>query len=708
VASGVEKKSRMIEFNNAFKTKIEFLEGRKSIKPFDSYPLYAVFILLSFSAVGQNNGTKSEWENILRATDRSSLANNRVASHNPGPHAWENFSETQSAFGKLIIPEIMAIHTGHVYTIASKNSITLNTITNETWLPWMYEGENKNVKILRSMIKDTFGSKISLKKRGKGLLILELNKFTDHYYRNLNETKVSMNHGLRNQMEFKWKNFIIQVSFIGCKEILFSHDPESIVAKFQGSKDTLFNDNSVLHHFERNGEVFGGAIFEDNLEVFITVTENNNKASVLKFEDIVNKSRKEWIQFLEHEIPKVKTKNELIRNAYYFAWVTFWSNRSDGGGGLTPFPYISSSKFMYPTQFYWDESFHSVILSYLKEDLRFQYLKNFAYSQGKDGGMAGSLSITKDHGEYMSWIDKNGTGDMQPPIIGIILPYLKKRNRWPPNLKEFFDVYSKNINWIYSNARDGDQDGILEYTNSYQSGCDNSSRWDGRYLKKDELGPIQPVEAIDLNCWIVNLHVALGEMADSLGLKSISMDHYQKAIGLQNKIEELMWNEDDGIYYDLDARTNEQIKVKSQMAFSALHLPNSRPDRIKRLINEHLINTNEFWTKYPVPSVSIDTESFSETDMWRGPVWININWMIIDGLEKQGYHDIAQQLAYRTISLVGPKYSEKKIVRSARFNEWFNPVTGKPLGNENMSWSCLVIDLIQRFDWSNVPASNEW
>ncbi len=674
------------------------------------YCIFFSVLLLSYqTAFPQNKELDLDWESLLKATDRSSLANNMVASHNPSPHAWEHFSEAQSAFGRVVVPEVLGIHTGHIYTANGSNSLSLQTINNETWLPWIYTGKNDNINVSRSVIKDTFGSKISLTKKGKGLLIIELNKFTDHYYRNFSKVQIKINHEANNQITLTWKTYTINFSFLGIKKILYSHDPEPILGKFQNGSDTLFNDQSLLNHFERNGELFAGAIFENDMEVVIEVTKNNDLPHVIKFDEIVSSSRKFWIDFFESKIPRVNTTSDLIKNTYYLAWNTFWSNRSDGGSGMTPYPYISSSKFMYPMQFYWDEGFHAVILSYLKDkNLTYQYLKNFAYSQAKDGGMPGSVSITKDHDEYMKWANDSGTYDMQPPIISIILQYLKNKSGWPTNLREVYDVYSKNIDWLYSKSRDTDQDGILEYNNSYQSGCDNSPRWDGRYLNEKELGPMQPVEAIDLNCWMVNLHLILGEMADSLGLTEQSKQHYKKAVALEIKIEELMWNETDGFYYDLDAKTNEQIKVKSQMAFSVLHLPKVKTERIKRMVNEHLINPKEFWVKYPVPGVSIDSESFSETDMWKGPVWININWMIIDGLEKQGYHDIAQQLAFRTISLVGPRYAKKKTVRSARFNEWFNPVTGKPLGNENVSWSCLVIDLIQRFDWSNVPASNEY
>jgi putative isomerase len=83
--------------------------------------------------------------------------------------------------------------------------------------------------------------------------------------------------------------------------------------------------------------------------------------------------------------------------------------------------------------------------------------------------------------------------------------------------------------------------------------------------------------------------------------------------------------------------------------------------------------------------------------MWRGPVWININWLICIALDQNGYSKEARELARKTVELVGPVYKGTQRTRTPRMNEWYNPITGEPLGNENLSWSSIVADLILRF-----------
>ena len=65
----------------------------------------------------------------------------------------------------------------------------------------------------------------------------------------------------------------------------------------------------------------------------------------------------------------------------------------------------------------------------------------------------------------------------------------------------------------------------------------------------------------------------LSEMAEQLGESEDVAVYQDQAASLRKKIRELMWNEEDGFYYDLDGLSHEQIKVKTPHAFSVLMMP---------------------------------------------------------------------------------------------------------------------------------------
>ena len=238
---------------------------------------------------------------------------------------------------------------------------------------------------------------------------------------------------------------------------------------------------------------------------------------------------------------------------------------------------------------------------------------------------------------------------------------------------------------------------MVEYTSSFNSGTDDSPRFDGLFSEGNHIGVMQAVESVEQNVWLSLMHYNLSEMATLLGDANAAAKHAKDAAILEAKIEKYFWNEEDGFYYDINTTTHKQIKVKAEFAFMVMFMKNAREDRIKRLVTEHLKNPKEFWVNYPVPSVALSESTFTQNTMWRGPVWPNMNWLICLGLEQHGYKDIAKEIAIKTVKMLGPQYQGNVCIRGPRFNEWFNPIDGKALGNENISWSCNVADLILRY-----------
>ena len=99
-----------------------------------------------------------------------------------------------------------------------------------------------------------------------------------------------------------------------------------------------------------------------------------------------------------------------------------------------------------------------------------------------------------------------------------------------------------------------------------------------------------------------------------------------------------------------------------------------------------LYSPKKFGLRWPVPSVPKDSPCFNELKYWQGPTWININWLIIDGLERYGFTAEAQMLRERTLELL----------RNSGMNEYFSPLSGSPAGTENFSWTAaLAVDLLK-------------
>ena len=69
------------------------------------------------------------------------------------------------------------------------------------------------------------------------------------------------------------------------------------------------------------------------------------------------------------------------------------------------------------------------------------------------------------------------------------------------------------------------------------------------------------------------------------------------------------------------------------------------------------------------------------------PVRETGNWMIIDGMRRYGFKEYADALEDTSLEMV----------QKSGFAEYFDPITGEPLGTDNFSWTAaLAIDLIRK------------
>ena len=76
---------------------------------------------------------------------------------------------------------------------------------------------------------------------------------------------------------------------------------------------------------------------------------------------------------------------------------------------------------------------------------------------------------------------------------------------------------------------------------------------------------------------------------------------------------------------------------------------------------------------------------------WLGPVWINANYMVFEGLLKYGYTELAKELAIKTVTLIGQDIKE-----SGDMHEYYEPDTGAPVHNKGFqSWNLLTYNLCQ-------------
>ncbi|MGH2468690.1 MAG: MGH1-like glycoside hydrolase domain-containing protein [Chloroflexota bacterium] len=152
-------------------------------------------------------------------------------------------------------------------------------------------------------------------------------------------------------------------------------------------------------------------------------------------------------------------------------------------------------------------------------------------------------------------------------------------------------------------------------------------------------------------------------------------------------LKDRCWDEEDGIYYDLDRVTGRLLKDNTIAGLHTLYGGVAPPARAHRMIEEHLLNPAEYSPRdgYLAPTTSMDSSWFNPMNYWLGPVWVSTNWMLLHGLRDYRREDLARHLRDDTLHLVA----------QSGFREYFNPLTGEGYGTDSFGWTAaLTIDLI--------------
>ena len=138
---------------------------------------------------------------------------------------------------------------------------------------------------------------------------------------------------------------------------------------------------------------------------------------------------------------------------------------------------------------------------------------------------------------------------------------------------------------------------------------------------------------------------ALAEMADVLEKPDEAAAYRADAEQLAEKINALMWDEARRFYFDLSV-DGERGTVKTIAAYWTLLAGVAPPERAAALARE-LDNPATFNTPHRVPSLAADESKFApdDGDYWCGAVWPPTNMMVVRGLDRYGYTDLARTIA---------------------------------------------------------------
>ncbi len=417
-------------------------------------------------------------------------------------------------------------------------------------------------------------------------------------------------------------------------------------------------------------------------------------AEALDNPSMVEESRKREIESMLKGIPSLGGVEAEYEQLWKYLWYVILSNKvSLEGHPVLSHPFNMPSKFVFRHQWLWDSAFHAVVLAQHDVNLAEGELLNLFASQKPDGRIPHEIFLSREFCSLFWDVDDYSPWTTQPPVIAIAVRRIMGRGGSEEFLAKAFEALDRYDRWFRSD-RDADEDQLMAYVDYLESGWDNAVRWDEaltlfkqtpeKYRKLYSEIRMAPVEAVDLNCFIYVQRTVLSELAEKLGLRKEAEEYRRLAQETAEAVRRHMWDPDTGFYFDVLEEDHSLLGVKSPAAFITLYAGIAAQDQAEKLL-EHLLDPTEFWTTFPLPTVSADDPAYDPKGYWRGRSWINQLWLTYQGLKRYGFEEESRSLAEKVLEIMASKPS---------CNENYDSSTGEPLGAPDFGWSTLVLDFL--------------
>lgn len=369
--------------------------------------------------------------------------------------------------------------------------------------------------------------------------------------------------------------------------------------------------------------------------------------------------------------------------------------------------YTIPSPDTYPYQWLWDSCFHAIILTHFNIPDAKKEILALLSKQFENGMVPHIIYWRKKDAIDIKWGKRGVSSLTQPPMIAYAIWRIFQKD----HDKSFLEKVYPNLYHFYRyllTERDPHGRHLVGIINPDESGEDNSSRFDiplnlhpkqtlaesfkrrlqlvGNNIRCKFDAPFCMrkyfwVKDVPFNSIMVENLGLLSKIAQFLGYSEDAKFFSLEKINITKAMRKYML--EDGIFWSTFGEGYKKIHVKTWAIFAPLFAKIPTKKEADTLIERYLLNPKEFWTNFPVPTVSVSDPSFNCKGFWRGSTWIATNWFIYKGLKNYGFNDIAVKIRESAINLI----------QKSGFREYFNPVTGEGFGAKNFTWGGLVIDM---------------
>lgn len=423
-----------------------------------------------------------------------------------------------------------------------------------------------------------------------------------------------------------------------------------------------------------------------------------NLSKVMRAQDPLRESREQWQEFF-HSVPYFSCSDPYFERYYWYRWYGLRLNRIEAKSERLPYPCVfeGTNVGWFRHHISYSAQCHMLECRWHHDpDLAQGSLLNFIANQREDGSFPGGIL----------------TGYTEQPT-GFY------HANWGKGVKALYSLHPeegflqqvyeplKQYAQYFSQVRDKEGSHLYDVINQGETGQEYMSRYLFARENADDWGPIQ-LKGVDATVYLYELHRTLAWIAEKIG-KTEEANHWnQEAEAIKKAILEKMWDPEKGFFVDVlpDGRRS---PYKAAVGFYPF-LTDIPGQEHLRALYDHLLNPEEFWTPWPVPSTSADDPFYSARGEWKGKrhscpwngrVWLMTNSHVTEALCRAA-QKLDPSLKPKAVELlrkfIQMMFLDRDPLRPTSY-EYYNPVTGQApffrgVDDYMHSW---VVDLILQF-----------
>ncbi|HET7349179.1 MAG TPA: trehalase family glycosidase [Acidobacteriaceae bacterium] len=362
--------------------------------------------------------------------------------------------------------------------------------------------------------------------------------------------------------------------------------------------------------------------------------------------------------------------------------------------GLIKYPYLIPAGY-YHQMWDWDGFFigahwanqDPADAKYLRD-----WVLSFASSADADGYVAGSLTPTGPHALF-------GKFAMKPFLAqGALLASERLHDdEW---LRPVWPAMQRVLEYRRRTQYDAKW-GLWFWDNAMQSGADNNP------ALTNDAKDRSAILAVDASVWAMREYEAMAALAEALHDAPHARGYRAEALATRRAILGKLWSASDAMFWNRRRDTGAVVRVIAWSNFLPLVDGLLSRDEGRRMIRLHLLNPAEMRSPWGFRSLAKSDPRYNNEAIivpysnWRGPIWINANFLDWVALRRYGFPSEAHGLAVQLADIL-----HRDIAKWGSMHEDYDAETGDGLAptveqspNHHFAgfvgWNLLAQDMLQ-------------